>query len=609
MLIRIILIFILFLSSSFASNLEECKWDNEEGVPCVTISIPVNGNIVQTKISPTKIITKQQIEKNNIIDIASALKYINNISVKQSGPIGQQTSVFLRGSNSNHTLVLLNGIPINDQSTTNGLYDFGQDFTNNLQRIEVYKGSAGAHWGADAIGGAVNLITDIDWEDKIVLGGANGTKSIKGNIAKEMNGWQIGVSGGLLESKTESALADGTDKDGVENKSIAVVIKKWFTDNLQFHTNFFTRNTYADLDGHSLALQNGFDSDNSLYAIQTGFDYNTKNTNNYITLHTHSYNREYVSPGEFDTYNSDAYTIRSEHKNIVSEKFTYGLGFEYKIDEATFVNEGSYNSSLDSDYSNTGHFANMSYTITSDLFTTLHYRTDSNDISGNNDSYKLGFLKENLIPDLNLKLSHSTGFKNPSLYELFGADNYGYTGNKNLNAEKSETNEVGFDYKGFSLNLFETNIITPITYSYPTYINSNGKLKQSGIEFGWNYRDDINSFDWHGASLSSKKANGSNQLRRPEWSTGFNYERVLENDFNLFTNYNLIGEHYDIHNSNYNTIIMPETHLIDIGITKNYYGIDVGFKINNLLNEDYQSPHGFSQNGINFGLTVKSKLM
>ena len=139
-------------------------------------------------------------------------------------------------------------------------------------------------------------------------------------------------------------------------------------------TNFFTRNTYADLDGHSLALQHGYDSDNSLYAIQTGFDYNTKNTKNYITLHTHSYNREYISPGEFDTYNSDAYTIRSEHKNIVSEKFTYGLGFEYKIDEATFANEGSYNSSLDSDYSNTGHFANMSYTITSDLFTTLHYR-------------------------------------------------------------------------------------------------------------------------------------------------------------------------------------------------------------------------------------------
>ena len=230
MLIRIILIIILSLSSSLASNLEECEWDNKEGVPCVTIRIPVNGNIVQTKISPTKTITKEQIEKNNIVDIAGALKFINNVSVKQSGPTGQQTSAFLRGTNSNHTLVLLNGISINDQSTTNGLYDFGQDFTSNLQRIEVYKGSASAHWGADAIGGAVNLVTDIDWQNKIIVGGANGTKSIEGNFVKEMNGWQIGVSGGLHESKTESALKGGTDEDGAENKSIAIVIKKLFTD-------------------------------------------------------------------------------------------------------------------------------------------------------------------------------------------------------------------------------------------------------------------------------------------------------------------------------------------------------------------------------------------
>ena len=65
-------------------------------------------------------------------------------------------------------LVLLNGIAINDQSTTNGAYDFGQDFMSNVQYIEIYKGSAGHHFGADAIGGAINIVTDIDWENKII---------------------------------------------------------------------------------------------------------------------------------------------------------------------------------------------------------------------------------------------------------------------------------------------------------------------------------------------------------------------------------------------------------------------------------------------------------
>ena len=89
------------------------------------------------------------------------LNYIQSVDISQSGSTGQQGSVFLRGTNSNHTLVLLNGIPINDYSTPTGAYDVGQDFMFNVQQINVYKGSAGAHWGADAVGGAINFITTV----------------------------------------------------------------------------------------------------------------------------------------------------------------------------------------------------------------------------------------------------------------------------------------------------------------------------------------------------------------------------------------------------------------------------------------------------------------
>ena len=52
---------------------------------------------------------------------------------------------------------------------------------------------------------------------------------------------------------------------------------------------------------------------------------------------------------------------------------------------------------------------------------------------------------------------------------------------------------------------------------------------------------------------------------------------------------------------------MPEVHMLDLGITKDYYGLEMGIKVNNLLDEDYQSPHGFSQQGINLGLIIKSR--
>ena len=91
-------------------------------------------------------------------------------------------------------------------------------------------------------------------------------------------------------------------------------------------------------------------------------------------------------------------------------------------------------------------------------------------------------------------------------------------------------------------------------------------------------------------------------LRRPDWSLGFMHTKDLENNFSITTNYKYKGKHLDVHNSNYSTISMPETHLLDINLGYNYHGIDFGISLLNLFDEDYQSPHGFSQEGRKFTL-------
>ena len=67
----------------------------------------------------------------------------------------------MRGTNSNHTLVLLNGIPINDQSSTQGMHDFGQDFLQTIQQIEIYKGLTVLSLWTSAIGGAISFVTEL----------------------------------------------------------------------------------------------------------------------------------------------------------------------------------------------------------------------------------------------------------------------------------------------------------------------------------------------------------------------------------------------------------------------------------------------------------------
>ena len=66
------------------------------------------------------------------------------------------------------------------------------------------------------------------------------------------------------------------------------------------------------------------------------------------------------------------------------------------------------------------------------------------------------------------------------------------------------------------------------------------------------------------------------------------------------------GEHLDVHNSNYSTITMKELHMLDLTITKKYFNYDLGVNISNVLDEEYESPHGFSQEGIGFNFVIKS---
>ena len=148
-----------------SKELENCKWKNDSGTPCLTIfSAPNTSELTEGTLGKT-VITKKQMIDSGYQDVRSVLEYVAGIDVYSDGPTGQKTSIFMRGTNSNHTLVLLNGIPINDQGSPKAMFDFGYDFLQGLQQIEIYKGASGAIFGPAAIGGAINFVTAIDYEN------------------------------------------------------------------------------------------------------------------------------------------------------------------------------------------------------------------------------------------------------------------------------------------------------------------------------------------------------------------------------------------------------------------------------------------------------------
>jgi len=611
--VRILVIVILIILPFKALALENCEWNNEDGIPCITIRSTPNTSAYSREGVIKKVITKENITNLGAIDSKDALKLIPGLDVFQSGTIGQQTSIFTRGSESNHTLVLLNGIAINDQSVTDGLHDFGQDFIQTFQQIEVYKGSNGANFGPSAIGGAINFITATDYSNALSLSGFNASNnSVDGNYTKiTNNGWHLNLKGSNTKSKTDSAIADGKEDDPAKNLQINLNGEKLINDNLKFKSMFYKRNTKSDYDGSSTD-ETGYAIDNSMYAIQTGLEHISKNSNDNLIFHYHNYDREYENGGFLDEYNSESLVVKLERKIKSNEKLSYGYGSEYKYDWGAFENRGSYSASTKGHMKDFGVFGNIGYKINEKSILSFYARTDDHNTTGGNQTYRINFTK--FFYKLKIGVSHATGLRNPTLYELYGSDNYGFKGSTDINPEKSKTNELYAEYDflenlKFSSTFYRAAIFDQIELNSSWSANENKliDINQEGLENELSFNGSNQNLSIFNNFSKSRKTNGQAQSRRPDLTYGARYsKKILTNTmgpFNLNLNYKYTGKYIDYDGAKNSS--QKSTNIIDMSLTKKIFNNNYSLSVSNLLNERYEKPATYSQDGRQIRLHLK----
>ena len=134
-------------------------WSDTGLVPTIVITatrIPTPELDVASSVS---VVTADEIAARQERTFAELLKDIPGLNVVQQGGPGAETSVFMRGTNSNHTKVLVDGIDVSDPSNVNAAFDFGQLLTQGIDRVEVLRGPQSGLYGSDAIGGVINVIT------------------------------------------------------------------------------------------------------------------------------------------------------------------------------------------------------------------------------------------------------------------------------------------------------------------------------------------------------------------------------------------------------------------------------------------------------------------
>jgi vitamin B12 transporter len=167
------------------------------------------------------IVDRERLDQLQSATIGDALQTVPGVTVATRGGLGGQTSAFLRGGNSSQTLVIIDGVRINELTSPNGAFDFGTLMTGNIGQVEVLRGPNSIIWGSQAIGGVVNIqsLAPTDgFEGRFGAEyGAADTKRMNANIAGTSGLFEGSFGGSYVDTQGISALAGGTERDGFEN--------------------------------------------------------------------------------------------------------------------------------------------------------------------------------------------------------------------------------------------------------------------------------------------------------------------------------------------------------------------------------------------------------
>lgn len=564
---------------------------------------------LETSPSDIKVFETEQI--NKATSITELLNNESDLNLVQSGPMGSSTSLFLRGTDSSHTLVVIDGIIMNDPSNPNRQFDLGRLSLNNVERIEILKGSQGLLYGSNAIGGVIVITTkkaqDKDSGSALVDYGTYNTFNAALNAQKKIN--RTSLSMGIDHFKTRGFSAanvtknPNADDDGEKRTTLSSAINHELTanDELVFNYRYVTDTTDLDKGGGAGADDVNDSQFTEQQFMKAGYNHKWSNADTQFSLGKSKHHRtlnvrsDSVNPQANSVISTgDVDTISINHTQYTTDNLTQNINLDYQHEEDQLRH---FNENLSFFLYNRFEYG--------PAVVNLGARVDSNKYFGEHVTYKLAVM--HFFSKFTLKMSYSTGFRAPSLNQLFDPT----YGNKNLKPEESQSADMSFDiplmdktkYLG---TIFYTELNNRLSYDPNTFVNQNrGRARIVGFENNLSVnlteQFDLGLFaTW----LTARDITAKQKLaRRPN----LNSKAVLSyknkpHFVSLEANYN--GRRPDVDNQGI-PVEMPAYLIFHVN-----YDFDINerllayLKIKNIFDREYEEVYGYGTGGrmLTFGL-------
>ena len=450
------------------------------------------GEMQNTTGNLITVISKDQIEKSTGKTVAQLLNEQAGLVVNGAfNAPGTVQTVFMRGANAGRTLILLDGIPLNDPSTITTDYDLNSFSLNDVERIEICKGAQSTLYGSDAIAGVINIITvkkdvtrPFNVKATTAFGNLNTTKNNL-QVFGRSNKLTYTARFAKLRTNSFSSAYDSTgtrgyDADGYNGDATNATVQYQATDKLMLKAFGLYSQYRADIDAGIFADKRNYYIKNKSLTTGTGFNYKTgivSLTGNYqYNKLRRLYDDNASIPGATN-YSTNEYYGMSQFAELYStfklhQSLTLLVGTDYRYNNMS----GGYFSSAfgASPYKDTsmdqysGYGSLLFSALNNRLNIELGGRYNKHSRYGDNKTYTFNpsFAFTN---NFRVFGSIATGFKTPGLYQLYD----GFSGNQELQPEESKNYEIGLQqqYKKFNHRLvyFYREIDNGIDFNYVSF--------------------------------------------------------------------------------------------------------------------------------------------
>lgn len=587
--------------------------------------------------SAITVITESQLEKMQKTTVLDALRTVPALDVVQAGGAGGQASVFIRGAKSEHTLVLLDGVEINDPSTPGRSADLANLATADVERIEVIRGPQSVLHGSDAMGGVINIISKTG-KGKVggfFRGGYGSFNSFAESAGLNGGNRWANFSLGVSRSDTDGISAAGEgrgvlEKDGYGDTTITGKLGVNPAKNV--HADFILRtiDSRTDLDNAGGAA--GDDPNNTAAAkqvfsrVQARVSLFNGRWEQKIGFSLSRQERHYKNdtdaahPLDSDRSTYSGQIIRCDWQHdlrfLKANMLTVGMESEQEKGESEYDSEsawGPYSSRFPQKSAlTTAAYIQDHVRLTNDWFATLGARLDSHDRFGTKATYRLASTYRVRKSGTRIKASFGTGFKTPSLYQL-----YSLYGDKDLMPETSTGWDLGIEQSWRSdritlgVTYFGNEFKQLIDYDSAIWKYMNvGAAKTSGVELSASVQAiaalTLQADYTHTAAQD--EATGEYLLRRARHKLNLAANWRLGKNGNANLGLNYVGSRYDTDYSTWpaSRVKLDGYVLINLALA---YDLSDRMRmfagVKNLGNAKYEEILGYGAPGINAALGIK----